>query len=205
MEQVQCPRYDLEAQERSEAGLLIPLSQAFAPFATKLTGIDLSDNMVAQYNNTARDLNFSPTKMSAQQGDLLLDPIPEYLSGPEYYDFDVVAIGAALHHVESPGLVLKRLAARLRKGGVCLVMDHVSSHDQSHGQHQEVESFFEENPDVAATVKTHGFAREEMQRLYEEVGLGGGFEYVVVEEPLEFTMNGRKRQITIFLARGELI
>ena len=87
---------------------------------------------------------------------------------------------------------------------MCLVMDHVPSHDHNHDRHHEVESFFEENPDVAATVKTHGFAREEMQRLYEEAGLGGGFEYVVVEEPLEFTMNGRQCQITVFLARGEL-
>lgn len=175
-----------------------------APFATKLVGIDLSKNMVAEYNNTARDLKFPPTKMSAQRGDLLSDPIPEHLSGPEYHGFDVAAIGAALHHVESPGLVLKRLGARLRKGGVCLVIDNVPSHDHNHDRRNEVESLFEEHPDVAATIKTHGFAREEMKRLYEEAGLGRGFDYVVVEEPLPFTMNGRPYQITIFLARGEL-
>lgn len=161
--------------------------------------------MVAAYNNTARELGFPPAKMSAQRGDLLAEPVPAQLSGPEHHGFDVVAIGSALHHVENPGQLLKRLAARLQRGegGVCLVMDLVPRHDHDR-HHDEVEDVFDENPDVAATVNKRGFTKEEMKRLYEEAGLGKGFDYVVVQKPLEFAMNGRRHQTTVFLARGEL-
>jgi SAM-dependent methyltransferase len=164
-------------------------------------GLDLSDNMVVEYNKSACEMGIPPEKMSAQRGDLLAETVPKHLSGPDFRNFDIAAIGMAIHHIESPQLALKRLAGRLRKGGVCFIMDLFPS------QHQllELRKFCEEHPEIAATINKHGFTKEEMQKLYQNAGLGGRFDYVVVEKPLEFTMNGQKHSTTAFMARGELL
>jgi hypothetical protein len=73
----------------------------------------------------------------------------------------------------------------------------------NHDQLPELQKFYKEHPKVAATINKHGFTKEEeMQKLYQNAGLGGRFDYVVVEKPPEFTMNGQKYHIAAFIARA---
>lgn len=90
--------------------------------------------------------------MYAYQGNLAdpEDPGPAAFAGPEFFGFDVAAVGLGFHHFDNPGYAAKQLAARLRPGGVLFVLeflphapvgqdggghDHVHDHghDHSHG------------------------------------------------------------------------
>jgi SAM-dependent methyltransferase len=77
--------------------------------------------MVENYNLAARELGFSETQMYAVQGDLMEGD--GSLSGEEFFNFDLVAICMALHHLADPHEAVKRLVARLRVGGVLVITD----------------------------------------------------------------------------------
>ena len=166
--------------------------KALSSFVTKVVGLDLSDNMVVEYNKHAQTAGEPPEKMFARQGNLLGTEIPEHLRGPEYFDFDLVTVGLALHHFEDPAFAVKRLAERLRKGGVCLVIDFVE-HSLDIGPHGH------------GTVTTGGFGCETMRKMFDDAGVGGGFEYVVAGKPLAFTLEGKTHERSFFLARGERV
>jgi hypothetical protein len=71
--------------------------------------------MVQHYNEAARSSGLTPEQAHAVVGDLIgsEDPATE-LSGPEFYNFDVAAIGLGFHHFEDPPLAVKRLGERLK-------------------------------------------------------------------------------------------
>lgn len=91
-------------------------------FAT-IRGIDISSVMVEQYNIKAREEGFSEAKMHATKADLLDEP--DELKTPEYTDFDLIAVGMALHHMEDPEATIRALSARLAPGGSLLIIDWV--------------------------------------------------------------------------------
>ncbi|RHZ45335.1 class I SAM-dependent methyltransferase, partial [Aspergillus thermomutatus] len=99
-------------------------SKALLPFITQAVGLDLSENMVAEYNAWARGQGHPPETMQAYHLDLLAD---RPAAGIELSGFDVVVVCMALHHVADVGLLLGRLAGCLRPGGVCVVVDGVPS------------------------------------------------------------------------------
>jgi SAM-dependent methyltransferase len=164
--------------------------KALSPFVTKVIGLDLSDNMVIEYNKHAQAAGHPPEKMFAQQGNLLETEIPEHLRDPEYLDFDLVTVGLALHHFEDPAFAVKRLSERLRRGGVFLAIDFVE-HSLEPGSH--------------GTVTTGGFGRESLRRMFDDAGIGSGFDFVIAEKPLVFTIEGKTRERSFFLARGERV
>ncbi|KAJ5107498.1 hypothetical protein N7456_004173 [Penicillium angulare] len=89
-------------------------------------GVDLSDGMLDKYRGTATELGLDESRMLAVQGDLLaptVQPTRPPLSEDELSNFDLVAICMALHHVEDIHLATRRLAERLRPGGVLLIID----------------------------------------------------------------------------------
>lgn len=55
---------------------------------------------------------------------------------------------------------------------------------------------------AAQVIQTHGFAEGEMEGLLEGAGLGAGMEYVVREEPFEFTVGGVGIKVKCFFAKG---
>lgn len=63
--------------------------------------------------------------MRAHQGNLCdpSDPDPAAFRGAEFWGFDVAAVGLGFHHFDDPGLAAARLAARLRPGGVLVILD----------------------------------------------------------------------------------
>ena len=101
-------------------------SQILHPKFSQCIGVDLAEGMLAKYRETAVDLGLSEQQMKAVRGNLLapiVDPTNPPLSDEELSNFDLVAICMALHHVDDIELAVKRLAEKLRPGGVLLVID----------------------------------------------------------------------------------
>ncbi|KAL5042141.1 S-adenosyl-L-methionine-dependent methyltransferase [Aspergillus fruticulosus] len=177
------------------------VSKALAPFVSQTIGLDLSANMIKEYENAADELGLHG-KMQGYQYDLL-SPSAETnarLPSGTLSRFDIIAIGMALHHVSEPGELLRKFAEHLKPGGVCIVLDMVPGCDGA-----DIEGVLEpEQLDVVKTIGKRGFSEKEMRTLYAEAGMEREFEYVVIEERFRFMMFGREFWVTGFLARGEL-
>ena len=163
---------------------------------TKIIGLDVSENMVAEFNRKTLESRISAEKMFALKGNLLEETIPEHLMGPDFFEFDIVAVSAAIHHFADAELAMKRLGSRLKKGGIFFILELLADH---HGE-EETQNF---DPEAAHTVHKHGFRPDEMRELYVHAGLAENFDFQIVEKPFVFTLNGREFKKTIFMARGE--
>lgn len=175
---------------------------------TTIRGIDISENMVTHYNEAARSSGLSPEQAHAVVGDLLGAIVPPELSGPDFYNFDVAAIGLGFHHFEDPPLAVKRLAERLKaETGVLIIVDflpfehgahshgsggdnHNHNHGQAHGQ-----------PTARNTIKHHGFTSDGIQRLFSAAGLED-FAFDILPEPAVFEFEEGRKERTIFIAKG---
>jgi SAM-dependent methyltransferase len=69
--------------------------------------------------------------MHAYQGNLCVpdDPNPAAFTSPEFSNFDVAAVGLGFHHFDDPTLAARRLAERLKTGGVLMILDFLP-HDK---------------------------------------------------------------------------
>ena len=63
--------------------------------------------------------------MHAYQGNICMpdDPSPTAFSSPEFFNFDIAAVGLGFHHFDDPELAACRLVERLRPGGVLVILD----------------------------------------------------------------------------------
>ncbi|TVY80996.1 putative methyltransferase [Lachnellula suecica] len=172
------------------------VSRALAPYVTQCVGIDLSEGMVAEYNKSVANQGITPSEMSAQVGNLLdpSNPSPAALSGPELYEFDISAVGLGFHHFDDPALAAKRLVERLKPGGTLLIIDFQPHEHMHHHTHA-----------AAKTVTHMGFSEVDVKRMFEEAGVGEGFEYVVVGKGIVFTDKSDESKTVsrkVFMARG---
>nr|POE56186.1 putative methyltransferase c1347.09 [Quercus suber] len=167
-------------------------TRALGSYVTTVRGIDLSQNMVAKFNETARSAGMPEDQVKAEYGDFCVEQLPEpFASSPEWRDFDLAAVLVGFHHFEHPALAIRNLATTLKPGSGTLVVidilpfqpDHVPAHMQP-------------------TIQHHGFSEEDMRKLMTEAGLTG-FEFEVLEEPIEFVRKeGTKKQMKLFVAKG---
>jgi SAM-dependent methyltransferase len=184
--------------------------QALLPFITQAIGLDLSENMVKEYNNWATANGYPAEKMRAYHLNLL-DSDSDAEGGIELDGFDVVVVCMALHHVADAGRLLARLSGCLKPGGVCVVVDGVPTPPAAATAGEDSETadlravLGPEQLEVLETINKHGYTEGEMRELYEGAGLGRGFEYVVIERELRFTMFGHEFSRRGFIARGERI
>jgi len=145
--------------------------------------------MVDRYNNLAASTGLPPTQLSAVVGDLLsASPTPSVCE-PQFYNFDIAAVGAGFHHFADAALATRRLAERLKPGGVLLIVDFLG------GKKEDVPE------DMRTTVRVGGFQEEEMKTSFEEAGLVQ-FGFSVMEEKVVMEMKGERKERTVFLARG---
>ncbi|KUI72695.1 hypothetical protein VM1G_08107 [Cytospora mali] len=122
-------------------GLVLCPGQALAPYITQSIGIDLSEKMVAAYNVRAQNQGLTEDEMAAFHGNLCVpgDESPGAFRDPKFFDFDLAVVGLGFHHFDDPELAAKRLVARLRPGGVLMIIDflphgpHGSDSSESHG------------------------------------------------------------------------
>ena len=167
--------------------------------------------MVEKYNTAARTQGVTPARMHAIQGNLFAPaPAPagkgegEALSTKEYFDFDIIVMSMALHHVEDPSAAVKALVRRLRDGGVVLIIDRTPTpprggeprqgdlvghaHDGAHAH------------GVHSTVAHDGFSEDDIKRMLEGAGCRE-VGYMLAAEPtvLPVEFGG---QMQVFFARG---
>lgn len=202
--------------------------QALAPYATSFTGIDLSASMAAEYNTAAQNQGIPPSEMHAHVGNLIDSHTtpPVSFSGPEFHEFDLAVVGLGFHHFEEPALATRRLAERLKEGGVLCVIDflphaHVGGSGSGHGhkhEHNHGHVHRDERRDgdldkgerddsredgAAHTVKHMGFSEAQIRTMFEEAGVGRGFSYVTVGKGVVFGPEESKMERSVFMARGE--
>ncbi|KAL5334732.1 S-adenosyl-L-methionine-dependent methyltransferase [Aspergillus crustosus] len=170
------------------------ISLALAPYVSRVVGMDISDGMIEEFQKNVSEEGRSD-KMVGIKANLLAELAPAQVSGPEYFEFDVVIVSMALHHFEHPENALHRLSERLKKGGVMLILDMTPEDHHDHGLHQMGE--------MVKTISKHGFSCEEMQTMYANAGMNTEFRYQILEERLEFERNGNVFHKTIFIARGQ--
>jgi SAM-dependent methyltransferase len=167
---------------------------------TAIRGIDISENMVKHYNEAARSSGLSTEQAHAVVGDLLGPSVPSDLSGADFYNFDVAAIGLGFHHFEDPPLAVKRLAERLKADtGVLVIVDFLpfehNSHSHAHAHGQDGAS------NMQQTIKHSGFTSQGIQRLFAEAGLED-FAFDVLDEPAVFDFEEGRKERRIFIAKG---
>lgn len=156
-------------------------SKALEPYITASTGIDVSTNMVSEFNRRASDAHLR--NFSAIVGDLCSPQgVAEDLQDASLFNFDFAAIGMGFHHLEHLQLSINRLVERLRVGGVLFVIDMLERKgDHGLGGHGKGDDFTKE---AAKTVPhSHGFGREAMKGMFEAAGCKG-FDFVVFERPM---------------------
>lgn len=203
--------------------------QALAPYVTQVLGIDLSTSMVSVYNKNASNQGLSPSEMSASVGNLLDpdDPSPADFNGEDWFGFDLAVVCLGFHHFEDPAMAAARLARRLKPGGVLLIIDFMPHGDHegiepdsgdsaeggpSHGHglrhgpggpnHEHAKRSKEEFQKVMGTVAHSGFAKEDIQNLFEMSGVGKDFGFDVLKNNVVFRTNDRKITRQVFFARG---
>ncbi|KAK5319169.1 hypothetical protein LTR93_007864 [Exophiala xenobiotica] len=202
------------------------VTSALGAHATEYIGIDLSENMVAAYNQRFNSNNTTshsssnsnpssavadradtsderPPQAHAVVGNLLaaeddeLEPNgPTHLSGPEYHDFDLVVVGLGFHHFADVRLAAKRLSARLKPGGVFLILDFVThaAIQHEHDAHRDLK-------DAAHTVKHHGFSEADLRDIFTDAAGAGLEDFAIVRMGEEVLLRGTSRREP-FMARG---
>lgn len=175
------------------------ITKALGPYVNTIRGIDISENMVQKYNETARSSGLSEEQAHAVVGDLCGETVPSDLTGPEWYNFDIALIGLGFHHMENPDLAIKRLAERLKAStGVLVIIDFLpfdikKDHDsQGHGG---------QFPEMKHTIKHNGFTGEQMRDLYQAAGFED-FDVVALKEPAVMELKDGTVQRTLFFAKG---
>ncbi|KAK3331116.1 S-adenosyl-L-methionine-dependent methyltransferase [Apodospora peruviana] len=172
------------------------VSRALAPSTTQCVGIDLSENMVAAYNARAENQGLTKEEMYAYQGNLCVsdDPNPPAFSSPDFFNFDIAAVGLGFHHFDDPELAAKRLVERLGPGGVLVILDFLP-HEKMETGHA-----------ASHTVTHHGFSREHIQKIFTDAGAGKDFALDELSRDVMFNRgmeNGQpEMRRRIFIARG---
>lgn len=107
------------------------MTRTFGPYVTETLGVDISPNMVATYKSRTSTAGISKETVDAVVGDLFdkSNPKPEELSGKEWWDFDIAAVGFGFHHFEDVVHAAKQLKERLRPGGALVINDFLEGGD----------------------------------------------------------------------------
>lgn len=166
--------------------------------------------------------------MAAFHGNLCVpeDQDPEAFRDGKFSGFDLAVVGLGFHHFDDPDLAAKRLAARLKPGGVLLIIDFLPhaphgsdsgghdghDHHHHHHHHDDAQSHshgpeggvleIAANEKALKTVTHHGFSEERIKEIF--VGAGAGKDFALDDMgQVKFGEKHGKR--TLFMARGTKI
>lgn len=161
--------------------------------------------------------------MMAYHGNLCVpgEDDPAAFRHSKFFGFDVACVGLGFHHFDDPELAARRLATRLRPGGVLMIIDflvfdldkeeeeehhhhhHHEPHDQAHGRdaghvhgHKEENGLHER---AIRTVTHHGFSEGHIQDIFVRAGVGKDF---AIDKMGEVSMGSKHGKRNLFLARG---
>ncbi|KAM0257094.1 hypothetical protein ACHAQJ_004558 [Trichoderma viride] len=161
-----------------------------------IRGVDISETSVASYNDMARQSGIPVEQMFAIRGSIPPPPANTLLATVEFFDFDLIAISMALHHIHDRIGVLSGLYERLRSGGVLVVVDlapethshHHAQDDQSHGND---DGHSHLNTRAQHTISMHGgFGLEDMKDLLSKAGFAPeSFDYQLYPDTTQNASN----------------
>ncbi|KAG2139026.1 S-adenosyl-L-methionine-dependent methyltransferase [Suillus clintonianus] len=136
------------------------ISQELAAHAKCIVGVDISQRMVDQYNQSVVNQGIPFEEMRAVCCDLTA--APDQLDGMK---FDVVVCASSYHHFPSIEEVTKALASYLKPGGLLLVADLMKP--------SSAESAQELFPTNAHHIVAHsgGFEEADIKAVFEGAGL----------------------------------
>lgn len=169
-------------------------SIALWPLVTEIRGMDLSEGMVAKYNEAMSGLDLSSDQAHAIVHDLTGDSVPAAptVAKPT---FDVAIMSLALHHINDPELLMRLLADQVKpKTGVVIIVDFLPF-EHGHGEHKGLLA------GMAHTIKQHGFTIAQMHDLYRQAGLAD-IDCQVVDEPIKIGSAEKSSERQMIIARG---
>ena len=168
------------------------------------------------------------TKFKAIEADLLsASATSNSIEAVSDDNFDLAVVGLGFHHFHNPVYALKVLKEKVKVGGVVGIVDflpfpsaatghghdhshkhsHAANHDERGQSHSDQEQKGKGNivnafpSEALPTIKTHGFSKEDMARLFAEAGLEDpGF--AVMRGEVEMFVGADERRVvrTVFLA-----
>ncbi|PHH78301.1 hypothetical protein CDD83_3997 [Cordyceps sp. RAO-2017] len=149
------------------------VTRSLHPVFSQCIGVDLAEGMLAQYRATAAEIGLSEAQARAVQGNLLAPNIEATATSPplseeQLSNFDMVAICMALHHVDDIELATRRLAQRLRPGGVLLIIDW-ATRDGSASETTPLQ--YQPHP-AAHTISHDSFTQDQILGLFQQAGCG---------------------------------
>jgi SAM-dependent methyltransferase len=154
--------------------------QIFAPRVSSITAVDTSAIMIERYKTEMHGCEYM---VDARVGDLM-DGSEELA---DVGKFDLITVGAALHHFPSAEEAVKRLAMRLRAGGVLYIQDLLDGGENG-------EQMGKRPP---------GYTMEGMRRMMEGAGLVE-FEFEVLMQGMEVELLSEEvLKVSCFAARGK--
>ncbi|QPC61943.1 hypothetical protein HYE67_004174 [Fusarium culmorum] len=172
-------------------------SRALAPFMSTVRGMDISPAMAEQYNKMALKAGYTPAKMHALQGDIIepeSTPCPE-LNTPAFFNFDLIVMCMALHHIEDPDNMILQLSKRLRPGGLLLIIDWVSHSDSTTQEGENWKMDFSK-----LSVNRMGFEEDEVKNAYDKAGLEDwSWKWTSTPSQVPREIEGKQQ---LFFARG---
>ncbi|CAN8100062.1 unnamed protein product [Discula destructiva] len=181
------------------------MSRVFAPYTTQCIGIDLSEKMVEAYNARAQNQGLSDDEMVAYCGDLCMpeQEDPEAFRDTKFFNFDMACVGLGFHHFDDPELAARRLVARLKPGGVLMIVDFLPhgldsdhGHDHGHGDDKQEDGVYKK---AMETVTHHGFSEQQIKDIFTNAGAGKDFG---IEKMGTVMMGLRHGKRDLFMARG---
>jgi len=149
------------------------------PFVGSIEAVDLSAGMLDMLAKKIASAGIA--NVTTRQWDLEKEPYP-------VADFDLVVSSMTLHHIRNAPVVLSRLAALLKPGGLLALADLDAEDGSFHGP--------------ASDVFHHGFDRTQIGKWLEE----SGFTHIsltnahVMNKP---DASGQMRGYGVFLATGQ--
>jgi SAM-dependent methyltransferase len=141
-------------------------SRAFLDQVDLIRGVDISANMVDAYNSAAKEDRISEDHMVAIRGDIIASDGENFsarLQEEEFFDFDVIILSMALHHMAYPEALLAKLVERLRSDGVLVIIDW-----KMEGMPEKIGS--ETDSIINKIVAKLGYYPEDIQRLLSDAG-----------------------------------
>ena len=184
------------------------------PYLREIRGVDVSERMVDRYNADAREAGVSEEKMYAVRGDLM-DASGGPLEGQGFFNFDLIIMSMALHHIDDPRRMVAELVGRLKPGGRVVIIDWLPSDEKvthnhggssreepsSHAAGSGAAHHHEHTPHPGAhTVSVDGFSNEQMQSMFKEAGCSSS-DFVLAESPSQVPPDP-KGQKHLFFAKG---
>lgn len=141
------------------------VSEALAPYAKQIIGVDISPDMVRVYNEKMYNHGIPKEEMQAIVADIME---PGQAPVPEFQNFDAAVASMCYHHLEDTARATKALASRLRSGGRLYVIDLERQQGESD---QWFDNWSDEKKRSAGVVHLGGINRSAMKKEFEDAGL----------------------------------